>query len=111
MSIETAIKDALREVLKEHLNQLKGTVAPAARRPTDELWPVRKAAAVAGVSPWTVRAWIREGQLRSYGRGRLIRLRRSEVLDFIDGLARVRHEKVDTEQLAREILAHVKPKR
>ena len=106
--IKEAVKEGMREVLQEFKNTL-GTMS--ARRATDDFWPVRKAAKVAGVSPWMVREWIKGGQLPSFGKGRLLRVRRSHFEAFIATLARTQPGRIDTEQLAREIAADRKPKR
>lgn len=43
-----------------------------------------QAAAIAGVKPETVRGWVRRGDLPSHHAGRLLRLRRDELTDFLD---------------------------
>lgn len=36
------------------------------------------------VSPWTVRSWIRRGQLAVWRRGRVVRVTRKQLAAFID---------------------------
>jgi excisionase family DNA binding protein len=48
-----------------------------------QLHDVRGVARILGISPWTVRAAIREGKLRPVRIGRLVRVEESEILRFI----------------------------
>ncbi len=110
MGMDTAIREAVRQVMKEAIGELKEALAAMpGRRATDEFWPVRKAAKVAGVSDWTVREWIKEGRLKSYGAGRVLRLRRSEFEAFLSKRA-AEPANVDPEDLARQILERQKSK-
>jgi excisionase family DNA binding protein len=112
MGMDTAIKEAVRAVVKEEIAALKETLASTpSRRLTDEFWPVRKAAKVASVSPWTVREWVKLGRVRAYGSGRLLRLRRSEFELFLTNLGRTPMETVDTDRRAEEILARHRARR
>jgi excisionase family DNA binding protein len=49
----------------------------------EHLRDVKAAAEVLAVSPWTVRAWIRDGKLRPVRLGRLVRLAESELQRFM----------------------------
>ena len=49
-----------------------------------KLYDVRGAAQVLAVSPWTVRAYIREGKLCPIRMGRLVRLDEQELERFVD---------------------------
>jgi excisionase family DNA binding protein len=48
-----------------------------------QLYDVNTAAQMLAVSPWTVRAYIRNGKLRPVRFGRLVRLENEEMLRFI----------------------------
>jgi excisionase family DNA binding protein len=48
-----------------------------------KLLDVKEAGEVLGVSPWTVRAFIRDGKLRPIRVGRLVRLEERELEQFI----------------------------
>lgn len=48
------------------------------------LLDVAGAAQLLAVSPWTVRAYIRQGKLRAVRIGRLVRLEGSEIQAFVD---------------------------
>lgn len=50
------------------------------RKTEPELIGVKDAAALVSVHPATIRRWISQGVLKSYWRGRTVRLRREEVL-------------------------------
>jgi excisionase family DNA binding protein len=45
---------------------------------------VKTAAKLLLVSPWTIRAWIREGKLRPVRLGRLVRLDEAELQRFLE---------------------------
>jgi excisionase family DNA binding protein len=47
------------------------------------LYDVKTAAHFLAVSPWTVRAYIRDGKLRPVRFGRLVRLESEELLRFV----------------------------
>ena len=111
MGMDTAIKEAVRSAMKEEMRELKDALAAMpGRRPTDEFWPVKKAARVAGVSEWTVREWIQSGRLRSYGAGRVLRLKRSEFETFLTARQHEAPSKVDPDDVARQILERQKMK-
>jgi len=48
-----------------------------------EFLTVGQAAQLVQVSASTVRAWCRNGRLRRYGAGKLVRVRRAEVLEAL----------------------------
>lgn len=109
MSISNAIKEAVREVVKEEVHELKEALAVlSGHRATDEFWPVKKAAKVAGVSEWTIREWIRRGRLRSYGAGRVLRLKRSEFENFLSARNCEAASTVDPDDLATQLLGRRK---
>lgn len=45
---------------------------------------VAEVARLLGVSPWTVRAWEREGKLHGLRLGRLLKFKREEVFRLIE---------------------------
>jgi excisionase family DNA binding protein len=49
----------------------------------EALLDVKDAATLLSVSPWTIRAYIREGRLRPVRIGRLVRIEERELQSFI----------------------------
>jgi excisionase family DNA binding protein len=49
------------------------------------LYDVKDAAEILAISPWTVRAYIRNGKLRPIRMGRLVRLDEQELEQFVAG--------------------------
>lgn len=49
----------------------------------EALYDVKSAARLLAVSPWTVRAYIRQGQLHPVRIGRLVRLDEEELSKFV----------------------------
>lgn len=49
----------------------------------NQLYDVKAAAHVLAVSPWTVRAYIRQGKLTVVRIGRLVRLERDDLEQFV----------------------------
>jgi hypothetical protein len=96
VSFESFLEDAIRRAVREELLKV------LADRPignTDRRVTRTEAASNAGVSPATVRAWVKAGKLPEYGKGRGVRYSLSEVLS-------VRPDRLDVniEQRAEEIL-------
>jgi excisionase family DNA binding protein len=68
------ISDEVRRVLREEGRD-------SADRP--EYLPVAAAAAIAAVTPDTIRVWIGQGRLGRYSAGRELRVKRSELEAFL----------------------------
>jgi excisionase family DNA binding protein len=49
----------------------------------NQLFDVKSAARLLAISPWTVRAYIRQGKLRAVRLGRLVRLDQAEIQRFV----------------------------
>jgi len=47
------------------------------------LWSVVKAAGLLGISPWTVRSYVRQGKLRPVRIGRRVLLQEEELQQFV----------------------------
>jgi excisionase family DNA binding protein len=68
-----------------------------------KLYDVRGAAQMLAVSPWTVRAYIREGKLCPIRMGRLVRLEEQELERFVVSAKVV----IDVKQIGEEEIKHV----
>ena len=81
------MENAVRKVLREERSR---TRAPSAA--DDVFLSIGEAARLASVAAGTLRAWISSGKLRRYSGGRVLRIRRSELLEFLErgGQERVR---------------------
>jgi excisionase family DNA binding protein len=77
--LRTLFEDVFRKVLREELR------AQTPAETDDPFLSVADAAELASLTPGTIRAWIKLGQLHRYGRGRLLRVRRSELLALLAG--------------------------
>jgi excisionase family DNA binding protein len=60
------------------------------------LYDVKTAAQALAVSPWTIRAYIRDGKLHPVRLGRLVRLDEEELQRFVDQ-ARANNVPIQTE--------------
>ncbi len=83
-AMRAVLRDEMRIVVREELRSALDeirTSAPAAT--ADEFLSVKKAAALAGVCPSTVRGWLRQEHLKRYGTARLPRIRRAELVAFL----------------------------
>jgi excisionase family DNA binding protein len=67
-----------------------------------KLYDVKGAAELLAISPWTVRAYIRDGKLRPIRVGRLVRLEEQELERFVASAKVV----CDVEQVGVEEVAH-----
>jgi len=70
-ALREIIRDELRSVIRQELGQ-----KPAA---AGDYVSAAEAAQIAAVSPQTIRAWIRQGKLKQFNAGRVIRVRRLEL--------------------------------
>jgi excisionase family DNA binding protein len=80
--LRVLVEDAVRKVVREELSQ-----AHRAPGPDDPFLSVADAAALVSVTPGTIRAWVKAGKLARYGAGRVLRVRRSELLSLLLGAA------------------------
>jgi excisionase family DNA binding protein len=72
-SLRALVSDEIRRVLCEEKSNA----------PLSIYLPVAEAAAVAAVTPDTIRVWIGQGRLNRYAAGRELRVKRSELEDFL----------------------------
>jgi excisionase family DNA binding protein len=85
--VRTLVRDAVRDALREELAPLVRRNATSSHGADDSYLSVTKAAQVADVAPGTIRAWIRAGRLTSKRAGRVLRVSRSELAQFMAGAA------------------------
>ena len=69
-ALRALVSEEVRRVLREELGRAGAQ---------HEYLKVGSAAKVVGVSPDTIRGWVDGGQLRRYGLGRLVLVRRDEL--------------------------------
>jgi len=91
---EGALIDLMRRVAREEIARARPPAVPEAFLAT------RAAAALAGVTPRTVRRWIREGKLQPYGAGAKLRVRRSDLEKLLAGGGERAREDASPEELA-----------
>ncbi len=86
MGFEDELRSMLREELRplhEQIAGLRAALDERGRPTADDLLAVKDAARLASVSVSTIRGWIREGHLSRHGAGRLLRVRRADVLALL----------------------------
>ena len=69
------IRDEVRAAIRQELG--KKPAAPG------EFVSAAEAAQIASVRPQTIRVWIKTAKLRGYNAGRVLRVRRQELEDFL----------------------------
>lgn len=69
----TILREEVRHVVRDELG--RAPTAPAA----GDLLKVLEAAAIAAVTPQTIRSWISSGRLPARGSGRLLRVKRTDL--------------------------------
>ena len=85
MTIENQIRDVVKEIVREELQNALRESVTALVRPragTTDFLTIAEAAQLVGVHEATVRTWIRRGELRGHRAGRHYRVRRSELDAF-----------------------------
>lgn len=76
---EAALREIIRDELKAVIRQELGN-KPAA---VGDYVSASEAARIASVQVQTIRAWMRSGKLKEYKAGRVLRVRRSELEQFL----------------------------
>jgi excisionase family DNA binding protein len=61
-----------------------GPVSMTGANQLKQLYDVRAAALLLAVSPWTIRAYVRQGRLRPVRLGRLVRFDDEDLQRFVD---------------------------
>src|SRR5690349_18867061 len=93
MSIELALRNIVRDVIREELSRFmrEEFVAASAPKPSNdsgEFLSLHEAANVVHVHPATLRGWVNSGRLRGYRAGRHHRVKRAELETFMTTLPR-----------------------
>jgi excisionase family DNA binding protein len=110
-SVDGALRELLREILREELPAALRAVIPTlvdnppetGSTEPDTYLSIEDAARILAVHPTTVRRLIRRGDLRSYGTGRLGRVRRRHLDELMERANRPKLV-VDTGEKARAML-------
>jgi excisionase family DNA binding protein len=76
---EAELREIIHEEVQSAVLQVMGTKPAAA----GEFVSAAEAARIASVSSQTIRAWIRSGKLATYKAGRVLRVKRTELEDFL----------------------------
>jgi excisionase family DNA binding protein len=76
-SIDEVIREAVQVAVKEAMKDYR---SPVINSEQDDLLSITRAAELADVSTSTIKRWMDEGLLKRHGRGRVVRVRRSEVM-------------------------------
>lgn len=84
-SFRQLVRDTVREVLREELAQHTRRNAGPPLGADEGFLSVAKAARLADVAPGTIRAWIRAGRLTAQRAGRVLRVSRRELAQFMNG--------------------------
>lgn len=114
-TLDEQLRALVREVLREELATvvrrefgiaMREVLPSLTAKLTDtEYVSAARAAEIAGVTPATVRGWMRLGKLRPHRAGRLARVRVDELRAFLGGEASLPTPAVDIDARARTILA------
>jgi excisionase family DNA binding protein len=102
-AVRAVLRDEMRRVFREELRLVIQELQSGAPTPKEFL-SVQEAAELVDVSETTARDWMAAG-LRHYQQGRVVRLRRSELLAFLSVESPRAEAEVDVEQHAVAILA------
>ena len=76
---EAELRDIIRDEIRTTIRQELGKQPAAA----GDFVSVCEAARIASVSPQAIRAWMRAGRLTGYKAGRVLRVRRGELENFL----------------------------
>jgi excisionase family DNA binding protein len=104
------VRDTVREVLREELAPLAHRNSTFVRGLDEGYLSVAKAARMADVAPGTIRAWIRAGRLTAKRAGRVLRVSRPELAQFMAGTPTGPRGE-ETKQRAAHLFGHARPLR
>lgn len=93
-------RDVVREVVREELQH------DIRHSDHAEYLTLKAASKIVGVSVSTVRDWVRDG-LKTYGAGRIKRVKLNELRDYFEQLRASRQPKTEPEEVAARILATI----
>ncbi len=86
-SLDDALREVVRQVVREEiraaLDEDAGRMVPRNALGEDGYLSIAAAAAHASVAPGTLRRWIRSGRLPVHRAGRVYRIGRGELEDFL----------------------------
>jgi excisionase family DNA binding protein len=104
------VRGVMREELPEALAALMATAAPEPAPESRYLTP-QEAAARCGVSEKTIRTWVQRGKLPASRAGRLLRIDRRDLEDYLtSGNGAPSSNRLDADALASNILFRRKGK-
>lgn len=83
-TLDEVMRRIVRDVVRAELTAL-GRADHPQRNGSDAYLSVARAARVADVAPGTIRAWIRHGRLTGKRAGRVLRVSRTELEQFMSG--------------------------
>src|SRR5690349_17081691 len=94
-AIKTVVSEVVRQVLREELQALRQP--PPAEQ---NLLSLRKASELFGISASTLKAWLRSGELTRFGKGRIVRISKAQLLEQLEPKPAKRLDSHAMEQLA-----------
>jgi excisionase family DNA binding protein len=98
--IRDEVRRAVREEVRAALAEARGAV-----QPDTEFLTVKDAASLAQVSTATVRAWVQRGHLPCHRTGRLWRIRKDQLLSFLERGPSPANAALSLEERATRLLA------
>lgn len=80
--LRATLVPAVREAVRLEVREALAAMQPAS---AGDYLSVKEAATLAGVSPDSIRSWIQTGKLPRHNAGRVLRVRRDELEQFLAG--------------------------
>ena len=85
MGFDDVIRQTVREVLRDELREALAEMREKRSSSTAEYLTVADASKIADVHEDTIRAWVKAGRLPRRQAGRELRIRRDDLVRFLDG--------------------------
>ena len=88
-SVDYALRELIRNVVRDELRSVvrelqEARPSPAVSPPDVRYLDAHQAAEIAGVSPASIRDWVRKGELRGCRAGRLLRIKSSDLESYLE---------------------------
>jgi excisionase family DNA binding protein len=107
-----AVHEALEAYGRERVTAPPAGTAVSAVDDGEEYLSTQRAAVIAGVAAVTIRRWVERGQLREHRAGRLLRIRKDELLALLERSAdRGTSEETEDDEYVKHVVAKLGPGR
>jgi excisionase family DNA binding protein len=82
-ALRALIRDEVASVVRKEIREALKDLSLSSPGQRAQLLTIKEAAALASVSPGTIRGWISRGELKRLGNGRIVRILQDDLLKLL----------------------------